>query len=624
MSFENLPGIFPNKIDGNLLITATNENPIVIVLGTSPRGTNDVYTVGSVSEAAQEFGRNDGTLVRGMYEAVAGGAANLKLYRIGATFATLELIGGGITMSTVSQDAEAGDAYNIFWEDSTGRLRVWRDSDDLLIYDNNPAYPTAAIDENEVSVSGAQVGTPGDIGTLAVPISMAASDGVNGASYTDGSDGILLSRMALFEELFKAYKLLENEDIDVALPMNAYLDDANVKDMTTTEVATLNTLPPWSAASVYPIPGTAFDALGEVFVQEYEGSWYFWWDLDRDGIAEIYPTVGSASATEDAFAVALTPSDFHEANFGYQLANWCYTQSEDSEEMIGMVGVLPPNSWSLADVAAWVGRTPDYDEDSGGNLIVDSNGSGLRGNKWMAGHRGNGGTGVPSFIINSISGLAYGGFIATDDGWPDGTHQEDRNDHLIDIGKYISVVGAQAVTSNPTNPTSYAASGAALYGGFVSSLPGNSAPTNKVQPGARLPFRINNAKLDALAGLRYVMFQAKTKGNVVADAPSAARPDSDYQRLTTIRIVKATIDSIRNVAEPFLGEGITGARLAALETAIDQALVKLQKGEYLQRYDVAVSSTPTQQVLGQAVVELVLVPAFELRQITVNVALAAQ
>jgi hypothetical protein len=242
----------------------------------------------------------------------------------------------------------------------------------------------------------------------------------------------------------------------------------------------------------------------------------------------------------------------------------------------------------------------------------------------MAGRKGNSTTGLPGFVVNGVDGLAYGGFIATDSGWPDGAQQEDRNEHLVDIGKYISVVGAQGILANVTNPTSYAASCAALYGGFVSSLPANSAPTNKVIPGCRLPFRVSVAKLDDLAGLGYVMLQQKTKGIVVSDAPTAARPDSDYQRLSTVRIVKATIDAIRNVSEPFLGEPITGARLAALETAINQALVKLQKLEYLQRFQALVSSTPTQQVQGQADVELILVPAFELRQITVYVSLAAQ
>jgi hypothetical protein len=262
--------------------------------------------------------------------------------------------------------------------------------------------------------------------------------------------------------------------------------------------------------------------------------------------------------------------------------------------------------------------------DGNGEEQITENGTGLLGNKWMAGRKGNSVTGLPGHIVAGIDGLAYGGFIGTDSSWPDGAQQEDRNEHLIDIGKYISVVGAQGILANVTNPTSYAASCAGLYGGFVASLAPNSAPTNKVISGVRLPFRISVSKLDDLAGLGYVMLQQKTKGIVVSDAPTASRPDSDYQRLSTVRIVKATIDAIRNVSEPFLGEPITGARLAALETAINQALVKLQKLEYLQRFQALVSSTPTQQVQGQADVELILVPAFELRQITVYVSLAAQ
>lgn len=629
MSLENLPGIFNYLHDGYLGVGESNENPIVLVIGTAPRGDSEtVYTVDSPSTAAQEFGKDDGTLIRGMYEAISGGAENIRLYRIGAKAASLTLVGGGITVETVLKDATAGDDYKIFWDDTNERLYVWRVSDDLLVYDNNPAYPSAAVDENEVSVSGAVVGDPGDgsradIGTALVPVTLTNANGVGGASFTAGDDGILLSRMEMFEELYRAYQLLENEDVDIIVPMNAYLDDANVTDMTSTQITNLNAAT-WSGVESYPTPGAATDALGKVFVQEYQGEWYFWWDINSDGVAEIWPNIGSASQVADADGTALLASDFHEANFAYQLADFCYRQSEDNQEMIGVIGVKPPVSWSLKDVAAWIGSVPTTSVDANGYEIVDSNGTGLLGNKWMAGRRGNAGTGLPGHVVNGISGLADGGFIGTDDGWPDGTQETDRNDHLIDIGKYISVVGAQAIMANTTSPTSYAATGAAVYAGMISRLPGNSAPTNKVIRGVRLPFRISVSKLDTLAGKRYVMFQRKSKGNVVADAPTAARPDSDYQRLTTFRIVKACIDGIRNVADPFIGERIDGASLAALETAIDQVLAKLKKASFLRRYEVAVLATPTQQVQGEVDVELILVPAFELRQISVHVSLSAQ
>jgi hypothetical protein len=159
--------------------------------------------------------------------------------------------------------------------------------------------------------------------------------------------------------------------------------------------------------------------------------------------------------------------------------------------------------------------------------------------------------------------------------------------------------------------------------GFASALAPNSAPTNKTLSGVRLPFRLSLAKVDALSA-KYVMAQLKPKGVVVSDAPTAARTESDYRRFTTVMIVKATLDAIRNVAEPFLGEGMSSGKRAALATAVESVCGKLQKAGYLTRYEYQLISTAQDAVLGKLTIELTLVPAFELRQITVTVSLAAQ
>lgn len=625
MSYENLPGIFSKPIDGNLTLAETSTAPVVVILGTASRGPAEAFHApSSPSVGASTFGRTDGTLIRGMYEVLDGGAENLRLFRIGAKAAKLVGVGGGITIETVTKDASAGNDYKIFWDDDQGRLYVWRVVDDLLVYDNYPAYPDAAVDEFELSVTGVSTGPgAGDIGSAAYPLTLAQASGISGATYTAGNDGILLSRMEVYEALFNAYKLLENQDIDFVVPMDVYLDDLNVDDMTTGEVASLNSGAPWASSSVYPTPGTTKDVLGELFVQEYNGQWYFWWDMDRDGAAEVFPSVGSSNANHDCFGNVLSASDFHPVNFGYQLADFCFRQSEDNAEMYGVIGMKPPTSWSLKDVSSWVGREPTFVE-SGTDLIVQTNGTGLLGNRWTAGRKSISGTGLPGHTVNGVDGLAYGGFIATDDGWQDGVQLKDRNDHLVDIGKYMSIVPAYTVMSNPTHATAYVANGAARFIGFVTTLSPKSAPTNKVIPGVRLPFRVSVAKLDALAGMRYTMFQAKSKGNVVSDAPTAARPDSDYTRLSTVRIVKAAIDVIRAVADPFIGEALDGARIAALDTAIDRGLVVLKKEGFLQRADANVVATVSERVQGKANVELILVPAYELRQLSVWIALAAQ
>ncbi len=239
MSFENLAETRVDKIDGLLTIIQRNDNPVVCVVGTATDGdSEELYNVDRASDAASAF-NSDGTLIRGMYEATIGGALNLNLFRIGATSATLSAIGDGtgFTVETIAQDSTAGTDYKIFFEASTERLRIYRASDDEVIYDNNPAYPLNAIDGGEVAVSGSASGSTTDIGTSSTPITLAAADGGGDgtASYTAGTDGVpdsstgsgALCRMKIYEGLWRAYDFMSDEDLDVVIPMNVYLDDLN-------------------------------------------------------------------------------------------------------------------------------------------------------------------------------------------------------------------------------------------------------------------------------------------------------------------------------------------------------------------------------------------------------------
>lgn len=627
MAFENLPGIFDEKLDGNLAILPANNNPIIMVLGTATKGVSEtVYRVDRMSDAAKAFGKDaEATLIRGAYEVSVAGGRTLRLFRVGATAATLSNVGGtgALTITTIAKDDQAGTDYKLFYDSTTSRLQVFRASDDEIVWDNSPAYPTEAIDLGEVEVAGT-AGAGGTIGSSGTPITLAAAHGVSGAVYAVGTDGTDLSRMEMYEALFNAYQLLSDQRMDVVVPMNVYLDDLNVADMAAGEPTTLGL----TALTTYPSPASSTDALGMLYTEEYNGQNYFWWFFPAQpnnptfSAAQIYPTgVGSASSTLKTDGTALTLADFHEVNFGYQLADFCYRQSNQNMEMTGVVGMLPPDSLSLKDVSRWVGTLPTTTTDANGNTINTRDGTGLLGNKFMSGRMGTGNK--SAFTVDGIAGLFEGGFIATDSGWLDDAQQKDDNDHLIDIGKYINVIATYPILSNPSKARAYMATGASTYAGFYSGLPASSAPTNKILGSIRLPYRISTTKLDLLAGQRYVTFHAKTKGIVVSDAPTAARSDSDYRRLSTVRIVKQTLDDVRAAGEPFLGEGISGARLAALDTAIDRKLGERVKDGSLVRYEHKVTSTPAQRVLGQATVELKLVPAFELRQITVVVGLAA-
>lgn len=651
-SVKNLPGIFENKLDGNLTITPVNDAPKVLVLGQATQGTSEtLFRVDKPSDSAKTFGKS-GTLIRGMFEASIAGALNLRLFRFGATASVLAGVGdgsstGGKTITTVRKDNSAGTDYEIFYDDAAGvdrgRLRVYRTSDNLLVFDDNPADLNSQIDIGEVTVDGTAdlTGTAGDntIGTVTVRETLLTATHAisSGPEFTAGTDGVDLSRMKVYENLHNAYELLDAADIDVVLPMDVQLDDLNVMEMSQATVSSLDLL----SLTDYPTKNAGNDVLGKVFVQEFEGENRFWWWLPSvpnatdpdaqfvaDGGAALFPISGVdlASSTTDSAGVTLTGTDFHEVNFAYQLANFCFLSSRDNTEMTGSIGVLPPKTFSLKDVSNWVGKLPTSAEDSNGKDVINigGNGTGLLGNKFMSGRRADASTaGVPGLSIDGVDGLLNGGFIATDTGWLDDLQVKDDNDALRDLGKYITVVGTHPILSNPSRTASYTAPGNATYGGFYSQLPAESAPTNKLLRGLREPFRVKGSKLDLLAGQRYTMFQAKTRGVVVSDGPTAARPDSDYQRLSTVRQVKAAVDAVRRVADPFIGEGLTNSRISALDTAVDGALKSLVRQGVLVRYDSQVTATPQQRVLGQATAELVLVPAFELRQLTVVISLAA-
>lgn len=628
MAFENLPGVFSEKIDGGLDIFQPEVAPNTVVLGTAAKGAGDQLTrVVRTADTVAQFGLG-GTLVRGLYETKDGGATNVRIYRMGATSAKLEGVGNtaftssgdpGYIVETSDKDNTAGALYKIHFDDTAnlpaGLLKVWRISDDFLVYSNEIG---SEIDTLDVIVSGSVLGGTlgGAIGTDSAAGAIDLED-VNALSglvnliFTAGTDGTDPSRMKLYEYLYDTYKALENERIDMIAPMDIYVDDVNIVDLTAGQITILDL----ASLADYPVTNSEQDVLGKVYIEEYQGETYFFWDTDGEGTANIFPSVGSATASTNIAGDDITDS-FIEVNFGYQLANFCYNLSVNNNECIGTIGMLPPASFSPKDIANWVGSLPTYTVlDDGSRLINDAgdNGSGLLGNKFMAGSAG------------YRSGDAEGGFIATDSGNLGGSEISDQNNELIDIGKYISVVPSYGRLANQwtTNINGYITNGAPSYAGFIMSLESKSAPTNKVIGKVRAVHGLNNTVLDNLAGAKYTMLALRPKGTVVADAPTAARQSSDYNRLSTVRIVKDSIDVIRTVADPFVGEANTAQRRAALETAVDAGLGGLQREGFIQDYVLSITSTPTQQVQGDATIELKLVPAFELRQITIVLSLSA-
>jgi hypothetical protein len=155
-------------------------------------------------------------------------------------------------------------------------------------------------------------------------------------------------------------------------------------------------------------------------------------------------------------------------------------------------------------------------------------------------------------------------------------------------------------------------------------MPPATAPTNKPVSGASLIYKMGLTAYDSLVGAGYVCLRNKAGGNlIVTDAPTAALPNSDWRRLSTVRIVKAVVDGVRRVLDPYIGEGTGASVRASMNNAVEGVLMSAKKEKILQDYKgFSITQTPQQEVTGDIDVSLTLVPAFEIRQINVTVSLS--
>ncbi len=199
----------------------------------------------------------------------------------------------------------------------------------------------------------------------------------------------------------------------------------------------------------------------------------------------------------------------------------------------------------------------------------------------------------------------------------------------ISVGHYVNVVAMPELQFVHPVIGRYYAPGAAAYAGLISSLPAESAPTNKILSNVRsLRYKLSPAQLNDLTEYNYVTFKNRTEGVAVTDGCTASAPlangqKSDYSRLSTMRIVFAAVKLVREEAEPFIGEPNELPQRNALNTAIKSGLNKMKTAGAITAHRFSITATLEQKILGESYIDLELVPALENRKIRVNVSLRA-
>jgi hypothetical protein len=194
---------------------------------------------------------------------------------------------------------------------------------------------------------------------------------------------------------------------------------------------------------------------------------------------------------------------------------------------------------------------------------------------------------------------------------------------------YVSVVAMPELGYLlPGKSDIYYTNGVVTYAALVSTLRAESAPTNKRVYGvAGIRYNLSLRQLNSLTGNKFVTFRLKGNQIVVTDGCTTApdyvlgglKQSSDFARLSTLRITQAATQLIRDLTEPFIGEPNRMPQYNSFNATIKAGLESMKNQGAIMDYRFTV--TATGGTLSEATVTLQLIPAFELKRITVNVAL---
>jgi hypothetical protein len=428
--------------------------------------------------------------------------------------------------------------------------------------------------------------------------------------FTAGQTMASTSYMKLYEKLDEAYSLLSFRSFDFVIPQGIKLDVKNVADLGESEIESLGL----DALDTYPLVGSASDVLGRLArVLNDDGFTYtYYWDTDNDGLANIASDGEPGDAPVDLV--------FYEVNFAHQLALFCYKTSEDFNFCHGFVATSIPRALDPRSIRTWAGKSPSsvYDARLERYIVPSAgNGNGLLGHKLVGGstdfYFGFRRPGIPLTIDENFGPMSDPDKLVTD-----------SNGLVVDIGKYISVVSAFGNLRNEYNPVrgGYTTNLASWYAGRVSGLAPVNSATNKAASNVGMIYEIDARIVDELAGNRVVALFKKDGVPTIADAPTFASEGSDYKRLTTMRIVHTIVKELRSAADPFLGEGLSTQKRAALDTALQGVLLQ-NMGLNITGGNFTVKQTAAERVEGRMRLYVSLVPIFELRKINVELSLSA-
>src|SRR5208337_1803250 len=431
------------------------------------------------------------------------------------------------------------------------------------------------------------------------------------SNFYQGFTGIGMTQRQLYIALAQAAALLDIYPVDEIVAPDAVFDNPNVAYYVNGNTSTYMNNPATNLNSL--------DWLS-VVTDAFGNSVYHW-------ASESYDSSGNSAAPATwSTNLDRLAADYGEVNFGHELATFAQKQ-----ELVGQagtclvfIGTSQPASFKLVDLRTWVGFLPKYDptivdQVGDADIKVITDGAGVLGIPYLSG--------CSAARLNSLC-ADYGtgrqaGMFQTDNGFYDGVPVVDKNGNLVDVGAYTHPFADVGIVANGykngygTNLANYAA-------GYCATLDEKVNLTNKPVKATQL-WKPNSVQLDAATDIGVNFLRFKGDGNlpVFTHGQTAATNASDYKNLLRQRIKGLVVDTIRTTADPFIGaSSIDGLQVQSMQTALTNKLMTLQKRGYISRFSFTVTTTPAQQRIGHANIDVTFNPADELIQLDASVAIS--
>jgi len=318
MAFNNIPGIRAQFGDQFFNKTISSNQPRIVVLGFASSGSSyKLRSAANISTEDSYYGLSS-ELMRGVHEVFSQGAENIATVRIGGSPGKVTLTdsaGGTLVIETERRDDTVLSRYHLIIErnsDGDNRYLLFDVEDASYVFDSEEIK---VIDTGLVIVTDTNFGDfncgdstdPSDTATnvdLASLVPGSFTDALGGAAtvavtLVAGADGSNPSLVARYAALSEAYELLDNNDLNMIYPANALIDDLNIVDDTSADVASYGYF-----GKGIPYYKHSNNGLGYLWQYRYQGKVYTYFTDSATYFAGIgsaakasLPVVGSLVVT---------------------------------------------------------------------------------------------------------------------------------------------------------------------------------------------------------------------------------------------------------------------------------------------------------------------------------------